>query len=94
MCPFVYVIQYCIDSEYRPVLNVWIIFFTYLIDLDGLSVAKSSYGNELSVAQTANGPSVAKLWDHGWSVVKDEVRRYIYLTTASIATAGVCRYNF
>ena len=34
MCPFVYAIQYCIGSEYGPVLNVWIIFFTYLIDMD------------------------------------------------------------
>jgi len=45
------------------VLNVsckymWIIFFTYLIGLDGLAVAKSYYCDGLSVAKTANSLSV------------------------------------
>jgi len=69
-------------------------FFTYLIDLDGLSVAKSCYCDGLSVAKSANISSVAKLWGDGWSVAKDEVRRCIHSMTASIATARVRRYNF
>jgi hypothetical protein len=39
---------------------IWIIFFTYLIDLDGLTVAKSCYCDGLSVAKSANMSSVAK----------------------------------
>jgi len=60
MCPFVYVIQDCIGSKCCSVLNICG-FFTYLIDLDGLSVAKSYYCDELFVAKTANNRlSVAK----------------------------------
>jgi len=73
---------------------MWIIFFTYLIDLDGLSVAKSCYCDELSVVKTTNRLSVAKLWGDGWSVAKDKVCCYIHTTTASTATAEVRRYNF
>jgi len=69
------------------------IFFTYLIELDGLSVAKSSYCDGLSVAKSSNRLSFAKGWTVKLSVAKYDVRRCIYTTTASIATAVVRRYS-
>jgi hypothetical protein len=39
---------------------IWIIFFTYVIEPDGLSVAKRFYCDELSVAKASNRLSVAK----------------------------------
>ena len=57
-------------------------------------VAKSSYCDELLVAKSSNMLSVAKSWTVELSVAKDVVRRCIYITKASLATAGVCCYNF
>ena len=37
-----------------------VLFFTYLIELDGLLVAKSSYYDELSIAKSSNMLSVTK----------------------------------
>ena len=95
MCPFVYVIQNLYDivsilywfGMFGPIYTVpntvGLIFFTYLIEVDGLSVAKSSYCDELSDAKRSNMVSVAK----------DDVRRNIHTMTASLATVGVRRYN-
>ena len=77
---------------FGPVLNTsGLILFTYLIELDGLLVAKSSYCDELLVAKSSNMLSVAKSWTVELSVAKDDVRRCI--TTASLATAGVRCYK-
>ena len=84
-----YVIQYCIRSERGLVVNICGVFFSYLIDLNGLAVAKSYYCDGLSVAKTTNSLSVAKFWGDGRSVAKDEVRRCIPTTTASTASARV-----
>ena len=70
-----------------------ILFFTYLIELDGLLVAKSSYCDELSVAKSSNMLSVVKSWTVELSAAKDDVCRCIHITMASLATAGVRRYN-
>jgi hypothetical protein len=72
---------------------MWIIF-SYLIDLDGLAVAKSYYCDGLSIAKTTISLSVAKFWSDGWSVAKDEVCRCITTTTAPTASARVRCYNF
>ena len=69
------------------------IFFTYLIELDGLSVAKSSYCDELSVAKSSNMLSVAKSRTVELSVAKDHVRCYLLIATPLVATTGVCRYK-
>ena len=69
------------------------LFFNYLIELDGLLVAKSSYCDELLVAKSSNMLSVAKSWTVELSVAKDDVRRCIHISTASLATAGFYRYN-
>jgi len=69
-----------------------ILFFTYLIELDGPLVAKSSYCDELSIAKSSN-MSVAKSWTVELSVAKDDIRHCIHITTTSLATAGVRRYN-
>ena len=81
------------------IMNVWsnlhcFIFFAYLIELDGPLFAKSSYCDELSVAKSFTMLSVAKSWTVELSVAKDNVRRCIHITTASLATVGVRRYNF
>jgi len=55
----VYVIQYCICSERGLVVNICGLFF-YLIDLDGVAIAKSYYCDGLSIAKTTNNLSVAK----------------------------------
>ena len=70
-----------------------VLFFTYLIELDGLLVAKSSYCDELSAAKSSNMLLVAKSWTVELSVAKDHVRRSLHITTTSLATAGVRRYN-
>ena len=70
-----------------------VLFFTYLIELDGLLVAKSSYCDELLVAKSSNMLSVAKSWTVELSVAKDDVCRCLHITTALIASAGVRRYN-
>jgi len=72
---------------------MWFIFFTNLIEIDGLSVAKSSYWVELSVAKSSNMLSVAKSWTIELSVAKYDVRFYIHTTTASIAMAAVRCYS-
>ena len=72
---------------------IWFNFFTYLIELDGLLVAKSSYCDELSVAKSSNMLLVAKSRTIGLSVAKDDVHRCLHIATASLATVGVCRYN-
>ena len=78
---------------YGPIYTVsnttGLIFFTNLIEVDGLSVAKSSYCDERSVAKSSNMLLVAKSWTVEWSVAKDDVHRGILITTASLATAGV-----
>ena len=56
-------------------------------------VAKSSYCDELSVAKSSNMLLDTKSWTVELSVAKDNVRRCIHITTASLATAGVRRYN-
>ena len=82
---------------YGPIYTVSniadLIFFTNLIEVNGLLVAKSSYCDELSIAKSSN-MSVAKSWTVELSVAKDNVRRCIHITTASLATVGVRRYNF
>jgi hypothetical protein len=57
----------------------------------GLSVAKSS--NILSVAKSSNILSVAKSRTVELSVAKNDVRRYLSITTASLSIAWVCQYN-
>ena len=57
-------------------------------------VAKSSYCDELLVAKSSDMLSVAKSWTVELFVAKDDVRHCIYITTASLATAGVRCYNF
>jgi len=64
-------------------------FSTYLIELDGPSVAKSFYCDELSVAKSSNRLPVAKSWNIELFVAKGYVRRYIHITTASLTTVGV-----
>ena len=71
-----------------------LIFFTYLIEVDGLSVAKSSYCDELLVAKRSNMLSVAKSWTVERSVAKDDVRHCIHTTTTSLATAGSVAITF
>jgi hypothetical protein len=67
------------------VLNTSVLtFFTYLIELDGLLVAKSSYCDELLVAKSSNMLSFAKSWTVEPSVAEDDV----HITTTSLATAG------
>ena len=56
-------------------------------------VAKSSYCDEPLVAKSSNVSSVAKSWTVKLSITKDDVRRCIHITMASLATAGVRRYN-
>ena len=56
-------------------------------------VAKSSYCDELLVAKSSDMLSVAKSWTVEMSGAKDDVRRCIHITTASLATAGVRCYN-
>ena len=76
------------------VLNTSVlVFFTYLIELDGLLVAKSSYYDELLVAKSSNMSSVAKSWTVKLSITKDDVRRCIHIMMASLSTTGVCCYN-
>ena len=57
----------------------------------GLSVAKRP--NILSVTKSSNILSVAKTWTVELSVAKDDVRRCLHITTASLATAGLRRHN-
>jgi hypothetical protein len=54
---------------------------------------KVFYSNGLSVAKSVNRQSVAKIQTVELSVAKYDVRCYIYITTASIATAVVRRYS-
>jgi hypothetical protein len=61
-------------------LDQLLVFFTYLIEFDGLSVAKCS-----------NRLSVAKSWTVELSVAKYHVRRCTMM--ASLAMAEVSRYN-
>ena len=62
---------------YGPIYTVsntaGLIFFTNLIEVDGPSVAKSSYCDELSVAKSSNMLLVAKSWTVELSVAKDDV---------------------
>jgi hypothetical protein len=90
MCPFVLVLN--VWPNLHSFKYIWF-FFTYLTELNGLSVAKSSYCDELSVAKSSNMLSVAKSWTVELSVAKDDVHRCIHITTASLATAGVRRYS-
>ena len=59
-------------------------FYLFTIEPVELLVAKSYY---------SIGLSVAKSWTVKLSVAKDDVRRCLRITTASLATVGVCRYN-
>ena len=78
-----------------PVLNTSVlVFFTYLIELDGLLVAKSFYCDELLVAKSSNMLSVAKSWTVELSVAKDDARRCLHITTALIASAGSVAITF
>ena len=68
-------------------------FYLFTIEPVELLVAKIYYSIGLSVAKSSNILSVAKSWTVELSVAKDDVRRCLYITTASLATIGVCRYN-
>ena len=62
------------DSMYMSFRNTMFYFFlSYLIELDGLLVAKSPYTLELSVAKSSNMLLVAKSRTIGLSVAKDDV---------------------
>jgi hypothetical protein len=63
------------DPVYTVLNTSGLIFFTYLTELDGLSLAKSSYCDELSVAKSSNMLSVAKSWTVELSIAKDDVCR-------------------
>ena len=77
---------------YGPIYTVSniadLIFFTNLIEVNGLLVAKSSYCDELSVAKSSNMLLVAKSWTVELSVAKDHVHRCLHITMASLAAAG------
>jgi len=68
-------------------------FYLFTIEPVELLVAKSYYSIGLSVAKSSNILSVIKSWTVELSVAKDDVRRCLRITTASLATVGVCRYN-
>jgi hypothetical protein len=80
---------------FGPILNTFglFIYFTYLIELDRLLFAKSSYCNELSIAKISNMLLVAKSWTVELSVAKDHVGHCLHITTASLATTVVRRCN-
>ena len=69
-------------------------FFTYLIELDGLLVAKSSYYDELLVAKSSNMLSVTKSRTVELSVAKDHVRCYLLIAPPLVATTGSVAKRF
>jgi hypothetical protein len=74
------------------VLNTSDLFF-YLFNLIELDILLVAYCDELLVAKSSNMLLVAKSWTIELSVVKDDVRRCLHITTASLATARIRRYN-
>ena len=70
-------------------------YFFYLFTIEPVEVlvAKNYYSIELSVAKNSNMLLVAKSRTVELSVAKDHVRRSLHITTTSLATAGVRRYN-
>ena len=69
-------------------------FYLFTIEPVELLVAKSYYSIGLSVTKSSNILSVAKSWTVELSVAKDDVRRCLHITTASLATAGSIAITF
>ena len=70
-------------------------YFFYLFTIEPVEVlvAKNYYSIGLLVTKSSNILSVAKSWTVELSVAKDDVHRCFLITTASLATAGICCYN-